>query len=93
MVEQLMIKHAQAAATIPDNALMIGWVVLVPTGGGANAPGDFAHLTVYPNMQAFMNMREYNVKGGCWNMRDYSSYADCHGDALNVEIGVHRPGS
>tara|TARA_B100000767_G_C19689283_1_gene503231 strand:- start:167 stop:937 length:771 start_codon:yes stop_codon:yes gene_type:complete len=92
-VEQLMIKHAQVAATIPDNAPMIGWVVLVPTVGGAHAPGDFAHLTVYPDMQAFMRMREYNAKGGWRNIRDYSSYADCHGEALNVETIVHRPGS
>jgi hypothetical protein len=46
-VELLMMKHAQAAATIRDNAPMIGWAVLVPTVGAAYAPGDFAHLTVY----------------------------------------------
>ena len=44
-------------------------------------------------MQGFMRMRRFIAKGGWRNMRDYLSYADCHGEALNLETVVHRPDS
>tara|TARA_B100000767_G_scaffold7367_1_gene7285 strand:- start:607 stop:1380 length:774 start_codon:yes stop_codon:yes gene_type:complete len=90
-VEQVMAAHAQAAASIADEAPMIGWVTLVPTVGAANIPGDFAHLVAYPDMESYMRMREYNAKGGWKNMRDYSALATCAGEAVNAETVIHRP--
>ena len=89
-IEQLMAAHAQAAASITDDAPMIGWATLVPTVGGANIPGDFAHLVAYPDMESFMRMREYNAKIGWKNMRDYSALASCSGEEVNVEAVLHR---
>lgn len=90
-VEQVMAAHAQRAASITDEAPMIGWVTLVPTVGAANIPGDFAHLVIYPDMESYMRVREYNAKGGWKNMRDYSALATCSGEAVNAETVLHRP--
>ena len=90
-VEELMAAHASIAASITDEAPFIGWATLVPTVGGANAPGDFAHLAVYPDMESYMRMREFNAKGGWKNMRDYYALASCSGEAVNVETVLHRP--
>ena len=90
--EQLMSKHKQVASTITDDAPFIGWAAMVPTVGGANTPGDFAHVVIYPDMQSFMAWREYSANGGWRGLRDYyASYADCHGESLNIETVIHRP--
>ena len=64
-----------------------------PNLGGANAPGEFAHIVVYPNVEALMENGARYTQGG-WRMLDdyYTSYADCHGESASLETIMYQPG-
>ena len=72
---------------------MIGWFGLVPRLGGANAPGDFAHIAVFPDLESAMKRQESLSEGGWIGYRDYQrDFATCRGEQLLSEQVIHRPG-
>ena len=92
--DQLFAKHQQIAADYPEGVHNIAWGILYPQVGGADAPGDFAHVNAYPDMAAFMARQKWFAKDMGWRViADYeTAYANCQGDAAFVEQVVHRPG-
>ena len=91
--DQLNAKHDTVAATAGDNPSNIGWLAFFPHLGGANAPGEFAHIVVYPDVAALMKSSARHAKGG-WRLLDdyYTSYANCHGESASLETIMYQPG-
>jgi hypothetical protein len=90
--DQLTSKHNQFEASYPEGVENIVWAVMFPQVGSADAPGDFAHVNVYPDMQAFMKRHKWLSHDNGWKLRDdyTSSYADCRGDEAFVEDVLYR---
>ena len=91
--EQLSEKHAEYVAEISEDPNgLIGWALMFPHTGAADAPGDFAHLAIYPDLESFMARRAMEAQGGWRGLREYyQNYADCSGEQLNTETVLHRP--
>ena len=91
--EEISAKHAEYAADMQeDSGGIIGWVVMLPHTGGADAAGEFAHVAIYPDMESFMARRSMLANGGWQVTRDYFNlYADCTGEMLNTESVLYRP--
>ena len=91
--EQLEQKHNDYVTEIKnDSAGMIGWALMYPHTGGADSPGEFAHLAIYPNIESFMKRRKMEANGGWRALREYyQTYADCGGEQLMTETVMHRP--
>ena len=91
-VDSLMAKHASIAKDYPEGVGNIGWFTYVPMIGGANAPGTFANITVFPDVARLMEHKQWLAEGG-WKVRyDYYNYVDCVGDYVMIEEIMHRPG-
>ena len=92
-VEQLQQKHAEYVAELTrDSNGMIAWALMIPHTGTADAPGDFAHLAVYPDLESFMKRRAMEANGGWRDLREYyQNYAECNGEELYTETVLHRP--
>ena len=90
--EQLTAKHDQIEASYPEGVENIVWGVMIPQVGAADAPGEFAHVNVFPDMQAFMARQKWLSHQQGWKLRaDYtSSYADCTGESASVESVLNR---
>ena len=90
--DQLQAKHQSIAANVTSETPNIGWGTLFPHIGGANTPGEFAHVVIYPDVAGLMQASANFANGG-WRGRDdyYTSYADCTGESANVEQVLHRP--
>ncbi|MDC0214981.1 hypothetical protein OAL14_09205 [Gammaproteobacteria bacterium] len=90
--DQLTAKHDQIEASYPEGVQNIVWAMMFPQIGSADAPGDFAHVNVYPDMQAFMKRHKWLSHDSGWKLRDdyTSSYADCRGDEAFVEDVLYR---
>ena len=90
--DQLTAKHDQIKASYPEGVQNIVWAMMFPQIGSADAPGDFAHVNVYPDMQAFMERHKWLSHDSGWKLRDdyTSSYADCRGDEAFVEDVLYR---
>ena len=90
--DQLTAKHDQIEASYPEGVQNIVWAMMFPQIGSADAPGDFAHVNVYPDMQAFMKRHKWLSHDSGWKLRDdyISSYADCRGDEAFVEDVLYR---
>ena len=91
--EQLSQKHAEYVAEISkDPNGLIGWALMFPHTGTADAPGDFAHLAIYPDLESFMARKGMVANGGWRGFREYyQNYAECTGEQLNTETVLHRP--
>ena len=91
-VDSLIAKHAAIAKDYPDGVSNIGWFTYMPILGGANAPGTFANIIVFPDMAGLMSHKQWLSEGG-WKVRyDYYNYVDCAGDYVMTEEVLHRPG-
>ena len=91
-VDSLLAKHAAIAKDYPDGVSNIGWFTYMPILGGANAPGTFANIIVFPDMAGLMAHKQWLSEGG-WKVRyDYYNYVDCAGDYVMTEEVLHRPG-
>ena len=91
-VDSLIAKHAAIAEDYPDGVSNIGWFTYMPILGGANAPGTFANIIVFPDMAGLMAHKQWLSEGG-WKVRyDYYNYVDCAGDYVMTEEVLHRPG-
>ena len=92
-VDQLMSRHEASASAYSDGLGNIGWFGIVPRIGGGNAPGDFAHVLVFPDMAGVMEHQHFLNEGGWRGIVDYyTSYADCAGFSAVTETVLHRPG-
>ena len=90
--DQLMAKHQSFAAGLGDKEPAIGWYIFVPRIGAANLPGQFAHVSVYPDFEALMTGQQHLTEGGWRDRHDYyTSYADCRGESAMVETIMRRP--
>ena len=91
--EQLEQKHNDYVIGIKKySAGMIGWALMFPHTGGADSPGEFAHLAIYPDIESFMERRKMEVDGGWRGLREYyQTYADCSGEQLMSETVMLRP--
>tara|TARA_A100001011_G_scaffold382184_1_gene451593 strand:+ start:324 stop:1172 length:849 start_codon:yes stop_codon:yes gene_type:complete len=90
--DQLMAKHQSYAASLEDDEPAIGWAILVPRLGAANAPGQFAHLMVYRDFEGLMKAQQNLSEGGWRDRQDYyASYADCDGESVRTETIMRRP--
>ncbi len=91
--DQLSAKHQSVAATRNENAPNIGWAAFYPHLGGANAPGEMAHIVIYPDVERLMQGAALNSQGG-WRMLDdyYTAYADCSGQSAMLETIMYQPG-
>ena len=91
--EQLGAKHDQIQASYPEGVENIVWAIMFPQVGAADAPGDFAHVNVFPDMNAFMARQKWLNHDQGWRLRgDYeASYAQCNGDSAFIEEVLHRP--
>jgi hypothetical protein len=91
-IDSIMSKHASIVASYPEGVGNIGWFTYVPVLGGANAPGAFANIIVFPDMAGLMEHKQWLAEGG-WRARfDYYNYVDCEGDYVMSEEIIHRPG-
>jgi len=93
-VADVISRHAELAKSFEEDSQgAIGWFGLIPTIGGANTPGDFAHVVVYPDFESAMKRQKSLADGGWKGYRDYQeNYASCSGESLLVEEILHRPG-
>ena len=91
-VDSLRSKHASIAASYPEGVGNIGWFTYIPVLGGANAPGTFANIIVFPDMAGLMEHKQWMAEGGWKARHDYYNYVDCQGDYVMTEEVVHRPG-
>ena len=90
-VDSLIAKHAAIAKDYPEGVSNIGWFTYLPILGGANAPGTFANIIVFPDMAGLMEHKQWLSEGG-WKVRyDYYNYVDCAGDYVMTEEVLHRP--
>ena len=91
--DQLSAKHRSVAASAGDNSSNIGWAAFYPHLGGANAPGEYAHIVHYPNVEALMNRSARHAQGGWRGLDDYyTSYANCSGESASLETILYQPG-
>ena len=73
--EEISAKHAEYAADMQeDSGGIIGWLVMLPHTGGADAAGEFAHVAIYPDMESFMARRSMLANGGWQVTRDCLLY-------------------
>lgn len=89
--DQLSAKHQSWLANSED-APNIAWFNVFPHMGSASASGEFAHLVIYPNVEAMMKRTAGYVDGG-WRVEDdyLTSYATCNGRSASIEQVLYRP--
>ncbi len=91
--DQLRAKHDALAAEFSGSLGEIGWGIYFPQIGGANAPGDFAHIVIYPDVEGLMKRQKWYNEGGWRADSDYNtSYASCSGESANIETIMRVPG-
>ena len=91
--DQLIAKHDALAEEFSGSLGEIGWAVYYPQVGGANLPGDYAHITIYPDVEGLMKRQQWHSEGGWRAVSDYyASYADCTGNSANIETIMRVPG-
>ena len=75
-----------------DNIGLSGWVIVAPSTGGAQAPGDFVHLGFYDDIESFMEYKEAFASGGWEDYYDYTeNYASCSGEELYSDKVLNFP--
>ena len=85
--------HQNLANDLSGEIPYIAWLLYYPQIGSVDAPGEFAHVFVYPDMDSLMAERDrFNNKEG-WRIQDnyYSTYADCQGDSVMTEEVIYQP--
>ena len=90
--EVLIAKHTDMAKNLEGNDQgIIGWAGIIPRLGGANAPGDFAQIIIFPNFEAAMKHQNTIAQGGWKHYRDYEeNFATCRGEDLNTAQVLNR---
>jgi len=92
-VDQLMARHQQMASEWTMDLPIKAWLTLVPGLGNRNAPGEFAHILSFENMQGLFAWQNAMANEQGWRQRqDYeTSYASCTGDNAYHAKVLNRP--
>lgn len=91
--EQMNLKHRDMLQNRSEDRSNIGWALFFPHFGGANAPSEFAHGIVYPDVESLMNDAGNYASGGWRFSEDYrNAYASCQGRYVMAETIMRRPG-
>ena len=93
--EDLIAEHDKRAKILEEDSLgIIAWANLFPRIGTDQAPGDFAHIAVYPNVEAAQIYQQAQSDGGWKDYRDYQTdFATCRGEAFMIEQVINNPNS
>ena len=90
--EDVFAQHDIRAKEVAKNPNgLIGWIALSPRIGTANAPGEFAHIGFYSDIEAKMQYEDDFANGGWKSYRDYNeNFATCSGEALMSDVVINR---
>tara|TARA_X000001036_G_scaffold437716_1_gene483735 strand:+ start:118 stop:888 length:771 start_codon:yes stop_codon:yes gene_type:complete len=85
--EDLLEEHSKRASLLEENSRgLIAWANVYPRIGMSEAPGDFAHLALFPNIEAAQEYQQDQSDGGWKSYRDYNqNFASCEGDQFMIE--------
>ena len=91
--DDMLAEHDRNVKLLEEDSLgIIGWATIYPRIGTEDAPGDFAHIVVYPDVESAQIYQQAQSDGG-W--RDYNSYqanfATCRGDSFFIENVINNP--
>ena len=91
----MIAEHDRRAKILEEDSLgIIAWANLFPRIGTDQAPGDFAHIAVYPNVEAAQIYQQAQSDGGWKDYRDYQKdFATCRGEAFMIEQVINNPNS
>ena len=91
--EDLLEEHAKRASELEENPRgLIGWANVYPRIGMEEAPGDFAHIAVYPDVESAQIYQQDQSDGGWKSYRDYNeNFASCMGDGFMIEKVLNDP--
>ena len=91
--EDLLTEHERRAELLKKDSLgMIAWANVYPRIGTDEAPGDFAHLAVYPNIESAQIYQQSQSSGGWQSYRDYQrDFATCKGESYMIEKVLNDP--
>ena len=91
--EDILAEHDRTAKVLEEDSLgIIGWATIYPRIGADDAPGDFAHIVVYPDVEAAQIYQQAQSDGGWKDYRDYQKdFATCRGDAFMIEQVINNP--
>ena len=91
--EELLEEHSKRASSLEENSRgLIAWANVYPRIGMSEAPGDFAHLALFPNIEAAQVYQQDQSDGGWKSYRDYNqNFASCEGDQFMIEKVLSDP--
>ena len=91
--EDLLEEHSKRASLLEENSRgLIAWANVYPRIGMSEAPGDFAHLALFPNIEAAQVYQQDQSDGGWKSYRDYNqNFASCEGDQFMIEKVLSDP--
>ena len=91
--EDLLTEHEKRAELLKEDSLgMIAWANVYPNIGTDEAPRDFAHLAVYPNIESAQIYQQSLSSGGWQSYRDYQrDFATCKGESYMIEKVLNDP--
>tara|TARA_B100001063_G_scaffold178469_1_gene167417 strand:- start:97 stop:873 length:777 start_codon:yes stop_codon:yes gene_type:complete len=91
--DEVNAQHAMMAKELEKNSNgLSGWLALAPQTGAAYAPGDFAHLAVFKDIESYMKYKESLASGGWRGYREYQkNFATCRGEELFTDIELNNP--
>tara|TARA_B100001063_G_scaffold16879_1_gene12970 strand:+ start:409 stop:1176 length:768 start_codon:yes stop_codon:yes gene_type:complete len=91
--EDLLEEHSKRASSLEENSRgLIAWANVYPRIGMSEAPGDFAHLALFPNIEAAQVYQQDQSDGGWKSYRDYNqNFASCEGDQFMIEKVLSDP--
>ena len=91
--EDLLEEHSKRASSLEENSRgLIAWANVYPRVGMSEAPGDFANLAFFPNIEAAQVYQQDQSDGGWKSYRDYNqNFASCEGDQFMIEKVLSDP--
>jgi hypothetical protein len=91
--EDLLEEHSKRASLLEENSRgLIAWANVYPRVGMSEAPGDFANLAFFPNIEAAQVYQQDQSDGGWKSYRDYNqNFASCEGDQFMIEKVLSDP--
>ena len=91
--EDLLEEHSKRASSLEENSRgLIAWANVYPRVGMSEAPGDFANLAFFHNIEAAQVYQQDQSDGGWKSYRDYNqNFASCEGDQFMIEKVLSDP--
>ena len=91
--EDLQAQHKTMVSEVEkDSNGLSGWIIMAPQTGAANAPGDFVHIAIFEDIEAYMEYKESFASGGWKGYVEYNeNFATCRGEELYSDIVLNDP--